>query len=145
MIFYIRNIAATQEGFMNGQLIIHIVIMSAGIILLAIGAFIGATDKGEKKLSLHKAFGILGTLVFLIGAIGLLITGNLRMNLAHFYLALAAVLFLILSIIGGIAYTKADTSKKPGLRKSHKADVAIAFLLILVTMIFGITSIKLLK
>jgi len=129
---------------MSGNLLGHIVLMVVGVLLLLIGAFIGSTDKGEKKLNLHRGLGVIGILVFLLGEFGLLFTGNIHANLPHFYLGLLAVIFLILAAIGGIVYTKADKSRKQGLRKSHKADVAIAFLLVLVTIVFGIIGIKML-
>jgi len=129
---------------MSGNVLGHIVLMVVGVLLLLIGAFIGSTDKGEKKLNFHRGLGVTGILVFLLGEFGLLFTGNIHANLPHFYLGLLAVIFLILAAIGGIVYTKADKSRKQGLRKSHKADVAIAFLLVLVTIVFGIIGIKML-
>lgn len=130
---------------MNGNILSHMIVMIVGTLILMSGAFIGLTDIGEKKLKIHGGLGVTGILVFLLGAIGLLFTGNIHTNLIHFYLGLITVIFFILTIIGGIAYTKANNSKKEGLRKSHKADAVIAFLLLSITVVFGVIGIKLLK
>ena len=130
---------------MSGNVLGHIVLMVVGALLLLVGAFIGSTDEGEKKINLHMGLGVIGILVFLLGALGLLFTGNIHANLPHFYLGLLSVIFFILAAIGGFVYTKADNSRKEGLRKSHKVDAAIAFLLLLVTVVFGIIGIKMLK
>lgn len=130
---------------MRGNLLVHILVMIVGFLLLLAGAFVGSTDKGEKKLNIHRGLGVTGILVFLLGEFGLLFTGNIHTNLPHFYVGLLTVLFLILALIGGIAYIKADSSKKQGLRKSHKADATIAFLLVLIAVVFGVIGIKMLK
>jgi lysylphosphatidylglycerol synthetase-like protein (DUF2156 family) len=127
---------------MIGNVVAHIVVMVVGALLLVIGAIVGSTDKGEKKLNLHRGLGVTGILLFLLGEVGLIAAGKLRPNLPHFYLGIITVIFFILAAIGGFVYTKADSSKKQGLRKSHKTDVAIAFLLVLFTVIFGALGIK---
>ncbi|MGQ9844985.1 MAG: hypothetical protein ACUVQN_02095, partial [Caldisericia bacterium] len=71
--------------------------------------------------------------------------GKIHVNLPHFYLGLLTVVFIILAAIGGIVYTKAESTKKQGLRKSHKAVSLIALLLLVVTIVFGIIGIKALK
>ncbi|MGB9794461.1 hypothetical protein [Caldisericum exile] len=130
---------------MSGNVLGHVVLMLVGVLILVFGAFVGSTDKGEEKLNLHRGLGVIGILVFLLGVVALLLTGNVHANLPHFFLGLIAVIFFILAAIGGIAYTKADKTKKEGLRKSHKAVAAIGFLFVLVAIVFGIIGIKALK
>lgn len=130
---------------MKGSIIIHVLVMVIGILFLFLGAYIGATDKRQEKLSTHRSLGVLGIVILLLGALGLFITGNARSHLPHFYFGLGSALFFILAAVGGIAFTKAEAAKKQGLFKSHKADAAISMALIVLTIVFGILGIPMLS
>ena len=74
----------------------------------------------------------------LLGAVGLIVTRALRPTLPYIYLALLAIVFMILTPIVGLLYLKAAPAKKAALRKSHRFDAAIFFGLVALTVIFGI-------
>jgi hypothetical protein len=85
--------------------------------------------------------GGIGVALVLIGAAGLVVTGALRPTLPHFYIALLAIVFMILTPIGGLLYLKAVPAKKAALRKSHRVDAAIFYGLVALAVIFGIISV----
>ena len=118
--------------------LLHFIPMLLGIVALLAAAFIGKTDKGGKKLSIHKAVAGIGVAIVLLGVAWLVVTGALEPDLMHFYSALLASVFVILTPFGGLYALKAVPAKKAGLRKSHRIDVAIVFGLALLTMILGI-------
>ncbi|BAL80370.1 hypothetical protein [Caldisericum exile] len=130
---------------MISNVLLHIVVMAVGFIFVLIGAVIGAKDVGEKKINLHKTIGVLGVLIFLLGFIGLLATGSLKPNLPHFYFAILSLIFAILTIIGGIAYTRAQIENKLPLRKSHRADAILTIMLVLITTFFGVIGLQFLS
>jgi hypothetical protein len=125
-----------------GNLVVHIVFMVLGALLLFIAGLIGSTDKGEAKINLHRGLGVTGIIVIILGVIGLLSTKSFIITLPHFYLAILAIIFLLLTPVGGLLYMKADTSKKLTLRKFHRVDAIIFFMIILLTALFGIIGIK---
>lgn len=126
-------------------MVLHGILMALGAILILMGAFVGAKDEGEKNINTHKTLGILGTLVFVIGALILVFSGQMRPHLLHFYLGLQTVLLLILTVIGGVVYTNADKEKKLGYRSSHRAVAIVSAILILATIIAGIFSVSLIR
>jgi len=126
-------------------MVLHGILMGLGTILILIGAFVGAKDEGEKNINAHKTLGILGILVFLVGALLLVFSGQMRPNLLHFYLGLLTVLFLILTAIVGIVYTNAEKEKKMGYRSSHRAVAIVSAILLIATIIAGIFSVSLIK
>jgi len=76
----------------------------------------------------------------LLGAVGLVVTRALRPILPHSYIALLAIIFMILTPMGGLLYLKVAPAKKAALRKSHRFDAAIFFGLVALTVILGIIS-----
>lgn len=118
--------------------LLHFIPMLLGIVALLAAAFIGKTDKGGKKLSIHKAVAGIGVAIVLLGVAWLVVTGALEPDLMHFYSALLASVFVILTPVGGLLYLKAVPTKKAALRKSHRIDAAIVFGLAALTVILGI-------
>ncbi|MCX6084331.1 MAG: hypothetical protein NT102_05140 [Caldiserica bacterium] len=118
--------------------LLHFIPMLLGIVALLAAAFIGKTDKGGKKLSIHKAVAGIGVAIVLLGVAWLVVTGALEPDLMHFYSALLASVFVTLTPVGGLLYLKAVPTKKAGLRKSHRIDAAIVFGLAALTVILGI-------
>jgi hypothetical protein len=116
----------------------HMMLMLLGIVALLAAAFIGKTDKGGKKLMIHKAVAGIGVAVVLLGVAWLVVARALETDLVHFYSALVASVFVILTPFGGLYALKAVPAKKAALRKSHRIDAAIVFGLALLTMILGI-------
>jgi hypothetical protein len=127
---------------MTQNVLVHITLMVLGVVVLLGAGFIGARDKGGKKLNTHKALAGIGVVLVLLGAAGLVLTRALRPSLPHFYIALLAIVFMILTPIGGLLYLKAAPGKKAALRKSHRVDVAIFYGLIALTVILGIISVR---
>jgi predicted membrane channel-forming protein YqfA (hemolysin III family) len=127
---------------MTQNVLAHITLMVLGVVVLLGAGFIGKTDKGGKKLNTHKALGGIGVVFVLLGAAGLVVTRALRPTLPHFYIALLAIVFMILTPIGGSLYLKAAPAKKAALRKSHRFDAAIVFGLAALAVIFGIIGIQ---
>ena len=123
---------------MTQNVLVYFMLMALGIVVLLGAAFIGARDKRGKKLNTHKALGGIGMVLVLLGAVGLVVTRALRPTLPYFYLALLAIVFMILTPIVGLLYLKAAPAKKAALRKSHRFDAAIFFGLVALTVIFGI-------
>jgi len=136
----LRHFIVIQEVSMTQNVLVHIMLMALGVVVLLGAGFIGARDKGGKKLNTHKALGGIGVVLILLGAVGLVVTRALRPTLPHFYIALLAIVFMILAPIGGFLYLKAAPAKKAALRKSHRLDAAIFFGLAGLAVIFGIIS-----
>jgi ABC-type transport system involved in cytochrome c biogenesis permease subunit len=123
---------------MTQNVLAHIMLMALGVVVLLAAGFTGARDKGGKKLNTHKALGGIGVVLVLLGAAGLVVTRVLRPTLPHFYIALLAIVFMILTPIGGLLYVKVVPAKKAALRKSHRIDAMIFYGLVALAVIFGI-------
>ena len=123
---------------MEAEELWHFIPMVLGVVVLLAGAFIGKTDKGGTRVMTHKAVAGAGVVIVLSGVAWLVVTRALEPNLMHFYSALVASVFVILTPFGGLYALKAVPAKKAGLRKSHRIDVAIVFGLALLTMILGV-------
>lgn len=119
---------------------LHMTIMASGAVVLLIAGIIGTTDRGSRNLTLHKLLAGVGLLVVLAGFAGLAITHVLRPHLPHFYLALAALLFLLLVPVSGLLSLRAAPSKKAPLRRSHRADALLFYALAVLTVILGLLS-----
>jgi hypothetical protein len=126
---------------MTQNVLAHIMLMALGVVVLLVAGFIGARDKGGKKLTTHKVVGGIGVVLVLLGAAGLLATRALLPTLPHFWVALLAIVFMILTPIGGLLYVKAVPAKKAALRKSHRFDAMIFFGLAALAVILGIISV----
>ncbi|MCX6063919.1 MAG: hypothetical protein NTV26_07070 [Caldiserica bacterium] len=126
---------------MTQNILVHILLMVLGVVVLLGAAYIGKTDKGSKKLNTHKVVGGIGAVLVLLGAAGLLATRALIPTLPHFWVALLAIVFMILTPIGGLLYLKAVPAKKAGLRKSHRFDAIVFFGLAALVVVLGIISV----
>jgi hypothetical protein len=126
---------------MGASIVTHIILMALGVVVLLFAAYIGKTDEGGKKLSTHKMVGGIGVALVLLGALGLLATGALKPALPHFWIALLAIIFMVLTPIGGLLFVKAVPAKKAPLRKSHRFDAMIFFGLAALAIIFGIIGV----
>ncbi|MCX6084940.1 MAG: hypothetical protein NTX94_00670 [Caldiserica bacterium] len=126
---------------MTQSILVHIVLMVLGVVVLLGAAYVGKTDRGGKKLNTHKIVGGIGVVLVLLGAAGLLATKALLPTLPHFWVALLAIVFMILTPIGGLLFVKAVPAKKAGLRKSHRFDAMIFFGLAAVVVVLGIISV----
>ncbi|MGB9578106.1 MAG: hypothetical protein ACPL3S_02415 [Halothiobacillaceae bacterium] len=127
---------------MTASITTHIILMAIGVVVLLGAAYIAKTDKGGKQLNTHKMVGGIGVLLLVLGAIGLLVTGALKPALPHFWIALLAIVFAILTPIGGLLFIKAAPQKKAGLFKSHRFDAMIFFGLAALAVIFGIIGVR---
>lgn len=127
---------------MTSSIVAHIIVMVVGLLALLGAACIGKMDKGGKQLSTHKMVGGIGVVLVLLGAVGLLVTGALKPELPGFWIALLAIIFLVLTPIGGLLFVKAVPAKKAPLRKSHRFDVMIFFGLATLVVIFGIIGVR---
>lgn len=130
---------------MTQNVLVHIMLMALGVVVLLAAGFIGARDKGGKKLNTHKALGGIGVVLVLLGAAGLVVTRALRPTLPHFFIAVAAIVFMLLAPIGGLLYVKAAPAKKAALRKSHRIDAMIFYGLVALAAIFGIIGLHLVR
>jgi len=126
---------------MTQNILFHIILMALGVIVLLGAGFVGKTDKGGKKINTHKALAGIGIVLVLTGGIGLILTRALRPTLPHFFIALAALVFMLLAPIGGLLYVKAVPAKKAALRRSHRFDAMIFYGLVGLAVIFGIISV----
>ncbi len=125
---------------MTQNILAHITLMALGVVVLLGAGFVGARDKGGKKLNTHKMLGGIGVVLVLLGFAGLIITRALIPTLPHFYIALLAIVLMLLAPIGGLLYLKAAPAKKAALRKSHRFDAMIFYGLAGLAVIFGIIS-----
>jgi hypothetical protein len=116
----------------------HFVPMILGVVVLVVAAFIGKTDNGGKRLMTHKMVAGTGATIVLLAVAWLVVTKALEPDLMHFYSALVASVFVILTPLGGLLTLKAVPARKAALRKSHRIDAAIVFGLALLTMVLGI-------
>lgn len=130
---------------MTQNILFHIILMALGVVVLLGAGFVGKTDKGGKKLNTHKALAGVGIVLVLTGGIGLILTRALRPTLPHFFIAVAAIVFMLLAPIGGLLYVKAVPAKKAALRKSHRIDAMIFYGLVGVAVIFGIIGLHLVR
>ena len=126
---------------MTQNILAHIMLMVLCVVVLLSAAYIGKTDKGGKKLNTHKVVGGIGVILVLLGAAGLIATRALIPTLPHFWVALLAIVFMILTPIGGLLYVKAVPAKKAALRKSHRFDAMIFFGLAALAVVLGIISV----
>jgi len=127
---------------MTASIVTHIILMVLGVLVLLGAAYIGKTDEGGKKLKAHKMLGGIGVVLVLLGVAGLLVTGALKPALPHFWIALLAIIFMILTPIGGPLALKAVPAQKAALRKSHRCDAMIFFGLAALAVIFGIIGVQ---
>jgi hypothetical protein len=125
------------------NILFHIILMAVGVVVLLGAGYVGATDKGGKKLNTHKVLAGVGIAFVLTGAVGLVATRALRPTLPHFFIAVAAVIFMLLTPVGGLLYVKAAPAKKAPLRKSHRFDAITFFGLVGLAVIFGILGLHL--
>lgn len=130
---------------MTQNILFHIILTALGVVILLGAGFVGKTDKGGKKLNTHKALAGVGIVLVLTGGIGLILTRALRPTLPHFFIAVAAIVFMLLAPIGGLLYVKAVPAKKAALRKSHRIDAMIFYGLVGVAVIFGIIGLHLVR
>ena len=125
---------------MSQNILFHIILMALGVVVLLGAGYIGKTDKGGKKLNTHKTVAAVGVVLVLAEVVTLILTRVLMPTLPHFYIAVAAVVFMLLAPIGGLLYLKAVPAKKAALRKSHRFDAMVFFGLAGLAVIFGILS-----
>ena len=125
---------------MSQNILFHIILMALGVVVLLGAGYIGKTDKGGKKLNTHKAVAAVGIVLVLAEVVTLILTKVLMPTLPHFYIAVAAVVFMLMAPIGGLFYLKAVPAKKAALRKSHRFDAMVFFGLAGLAVIFGILS-----
>lgn len=128
---------------MGNNNLLWFLLVVVGFLFLISAGFMGSKDEGEKRINLHKGLGLLGTILILIGLLVPVITNNVKLNTPYFYFGIFSIVMIVLAIIGGVVYTKADKAKKLPLRKSHRFDAIIAIILALVTIIFGFFAPKL--
>lgn len=126
---------------MTQNVLAHITLMVLGIVVLLAAGFVGSKDKGGKKLNTHKALASVGIVLVLTGAVGLILTKALRPILPHFFIAVAAIVFMLMVPISGLLFVKAVPAKKAALRKSHRFDAMIFYGLVGLAVIFGIISV----
>lgn len=127
---------------MTQNILMHIVLMAVGVVVLLGAAFIGKTDKGGQNLNAHKALAAIGIVLVLAGIVGLIITRALRPTLPHFYVAVLAIILMLLTPIGGLLYVKAVPAKKAGLRKWHRIDAMVFFGLVALVVVLGIIGVR---
>lgn len=126
----------TQNVFM------HIVVMVVGVIVLLGAAVVGKADKGGQNLNIHKALAGIGIVLVLAGGVGLVVTRALRPTLPHFYTAVPATVFMLLTPIVGLLALKAAPTKKAGLRTLHRIDAMIFFGLAAIVVVLGIIGVR---
>jgi len=126
---------------MTQNVLAHIMLMALGVVVLLGAGFIGARDKGGKKLNTHKALAGVGIVLVLTGGIGLILTRALRPTLPHFFIAVLAIVLMLREPIGGLLYLKAVPAKKAALRKSHRIDAMVFYGLAGLAVIFGIIGV----
>jgi len=124
----------------TGIVLVHLIFMAVALVLFVSGTFVARSNTNyQSKLKIHKTFIGVATAIVFLSALGLAVTSNLLTKIPHFYLGLAAVVFLILTIIGGLTTPRtANPEKRKKIRKSHKFDAAIFVILMLVTVLFGL-------
>ena len=130
---------------MTQNILAHIMLMVLGVVVLLSAAYIGKTDKGGKKLNTHKALAGIGVLLVLAGAVGLVVTRAFIPTLPHFFIAVVAIVFMLMVPISGLLFVKAVPAKKAALRKSHRIDAMIFYGLAALVVIFGILSLHLIR
>jgi hypothetical protein len=123
------------------NILMHIVLMVLGVIVLLGAAYVGKTDKGSKKLNTHKMLAGIGIAAVLVGGAGLVATKALRPGLPHFYIAVMAILVMLLVPVIGLLYLKAVPARKAGLRRTHRFDAMVFFGLVGLTILLGIISV----
>lgn len=125
---------------MSQNILFHIILMALGVVVLLGAGYIGKTDKGGKNLNTHKTFAAIGIVLVLAEVVALILTKVLMPTLPHFYIAVAAVVFMLMAPVGGLLYLKAVPAKKAALRKSHRFDAMVFFGLAGLAVVFGIIS-----
>ena len=123
---------------MTQNVLVHITLMVLGVVVLLAAGFVGSKDKGGKKLNTHKALAGIGVLLVLAGAVGLVVTRAFIPTLPHFFIAVVAIVFMLMVPISGLLFVEAVPAKKAALRKSHRFDAMIFFGLAGLAVIFGI-------
>ncbi|MHB8106161.1 MAG: hypothetical protein ACYDH4_01830 [Candidatus Cryosericum sp.] len=130
---------------MTQNVLVHIVLMVLGVVVLLAAGYIGSKDKGGKKLNTHKALAGIGVLLVLAEVVGLVVTRAFIPTLPHFFIAVLAIVFLLMVPISGLLFVKAVPAKKAALRRSHRFDAMIFFGLAGLAAIFGILSLHLIR
>lgn len=126
---------------MSQSILFHIIVMALGVTVLLGAGYIGKTDKGGRNLNTHKAVAAVGIMLVLVEVVALILTEALMLTLPHFFIAAAAIAFMLLAPIGGLLYVKAVPAKKAALRKSHRFDAMIFFGLAGAAIVFGVISV----
>ena len=126
---------------MTQNVLVHITLMVLGVVVLLAAGFVGSRDKGGKKLNTHKALAGIGVLLVLAGAVGLVVTRAFIPTLPHFFIAVVAIVFMLMVPISGLLFVKAVPAKKAALRKSHRFYAMIFYGLAGLAVIFGIISV----
>jgi hypothetical protein len=116
----------------------HFIPMILGVLVLIAAAWIGAKDKGGRKVMTHKAVAGTGAAVVLLGVAWLAVTRALEPDLMHFYSALAASVLVVVMPFAGLYALKAVPAKKAGLRRSHRLGAAVVLGLAVLTMVLGL-------
>lgn len=130
---------------MTQNVLVHITLMVLGVVVLLAAGFVGSRDKGGKKLNTHKALAGIGVLLVLAGAVGLAVTRAFIPTLPHFFIAVVALVFMLMVPISGLLFVKAVPAKKAALRKSHRIDAMVFYGLAGLAVIFGILSLHLIR
>ena len=130
---------------MTQNVLVHITLMVLGVVVLLAAGFVGSRDKGGKKLNTHKALAGIGVLLVLAGAVGLVVTRAFIPTLPHFFIAVVALVFMLMVPISGLLFVKAVPAKKAALRKSHRIDAMVFYGLAGLAVIFGILSLHLIR
>jgi hypothetical protein len=141
----LRKLVVIREVSMTQNVLVHITLMALGVVVLLAAGFIGARDRGGKKLNTHKALAGIGVLLVLAGVVGLVVTRAFIPTLPHFFIAVVAIVFMLMVPISGLLFVKAVPVKKAALRKSHRMDAMIFYGLAGLAVIFGILSLHLIR
>lgn len=112
----------------------HFIVMLIAAICISIGLITVVIHKPEQWFLLHKVFIGIGLLVIFVG---LIVLAVLRLGLLHAIFGLITLILLLLSAIGGFIATKKKDQK---VRKGHIWMGRAIYLLMLLTIIFGILT-----
>jgi len=123
---------------MDLQELWHLIPMIVGVIILAIAAWIGSKDQGNKRLMTHKAVAGAGVVIILVGVAWLMVTKALEPDLTHFLSGLHASGFALVTSFGGLLALKAVPAKKAVMRRIHRIGAAAVLGASILTMILGI-------
>ena len=82
---------------MSQSILFHIIVMALGVTVLLGAGYIGKTDKGGRNLNTHKAVAAVGIMLVLVEVVALILTKALMLTLPHFFIAAAAIAFMLLA------------------------------------------------